>query len=190
MPDHPAYFFGYGSLVNAATHHFEDPHPAQLTGWRRVWRHTTLREVAYLTVVPDAETTIDGVIAAVPAGDWAALDYRERAYARVPVSDRVTHTLPHAPQIAVYSVPQEAHSPATTGQVYLSYLDVVVQGYLAAFGPDGVERFFRTTDGWDAQFVDDRAAPRYPRHCQLDPREQALVNDLLHDTQARIIPLP
>ena len=187
MTGHPAYFFGYGSLVNATTHHFVDPHPAQLSGWRRVWRHTTLRQVAYLTVVPDPASTIDGVIAAVPAGDWAGLDHRERAYARVPVSERVTHTLPHTPDIAVYSVPAEAHSaPGQRGQVFLSYLDVVVQGYLAAFGEAGAHRFFATTDGWDAEVVDDRSAPRYPRHCRLTQAESALVDALLQDVGVQV----
>ena len=70
------YFFGYGSLVNRGTHDFDDAHPARLSGWRRIWRHTDLRPVAYLTVVPDASAEIDGLIAHVPDDDWAALDHR------------------------------------------------------------------------------------------------------------------
>ncbi len=31
-------FFGYGSLVNLRTHGYDDPRPATLHGWRRVWR--------------------------------------------------------------------------------------------------------------------------------------------------------
>ena len=101
MNSHDAYFFGYGSLVNRNTHHFADAHRAQLRGWRRAWRHTSLREVAYLTVVPDEASVIDGLIAAVPADDWAALDEREGAYDRVKASHQVIHELDHAPEIAV-----------------------------------------------------------------------------------------
>lgn len=181
-----AWFFGYGSLVNRATHDYAETAPARLTGWRRVWRHTRLRAVAYLTVVPDPECQIDGLIAAVPPASQAALDARERAYARVPAHHQIAHALPHAPQIAVYAIPAGRHgTPDRAGPVLLSYIDVVVQGYLREFGETGVWRFFETTDGWGAPVLDDRAAPRYPRHQALHANERALVDDLLraHDVR-------
>ena len=172
-----AYFFGYGSLVNRDTHGFEGAQTATLTGWRRTWRHTTLRQIAYLTAVPDPTCTIDGLIAPVPDHDWAALDQRERAYARVPAAHQVTHALTHQPEIAVYAIPDGHHSaPNTRHAVLLSYLDVVVQGYLREFGEPGVTRFFDTTQGWDAPMLDDRANPSYPRHCTLRADETALVD--------------
>ena len=61
----------------------------------------------------------------------------------------------------------------------LSYLDAVVQGYLREYGEAGADRFFATTDGWEAPFLNDRAAPRYPRHQQLAPDETAFVDDRL-----------
>lgn len=140
-----AYFFGYGSLVNRATHGFADARAAHLAGWRRIWRHTDLRPVAFLTVVPDPNAEIEGLIAPVPDADWAALDRREAAYMRAPAADQVRHTLPHAPEIAVYTIPEGRHgAPDAARPVLLSYLDVVVQGYLREFGEDGVTRFFDT----------------------------------------------
>jgi len=172
-----AYFFGYGSLVNCATHGFEGAQTARLAGWRRVWRHTDLRPVAFLTVVPDAQSEIEGLIAPVPGADWAALDQREAAYLRAPAAAQVRHSLPHAPEIAVYTIPEGRHgAPDAARPVLLSYLDVVVQGYLREFGEDGVGRFFETTQGWDAPILDDRAAPRYPRHLPLKDGERALVD--------------
>lgn len=187
LSDHHAYFFGYGSLVNRATHHFSDAHRAQLRGWRRSWVPTTLREVAFLTVTPDEHCEIDGLIAAVPADDWAALDERERAYDRIPASHQVAHNLTHAAEIAVYSVP--ARNARATGEtsILLSYLDVVVQGYLTEFGEAGVARFFATTDGWDTPILDDRAAPLYPRHQLLSPAERALTDHHLAALNARLI---
>lgn len=183
------YFFGYGSLVNRDTHAFADTRRAQLTGWRRVWRHTMIRPVAYLTVVPDPASVIDGLIAPVPSGEWAALDTRERAYDRVAAHHQVRHPLPHAPEIAVYAIPHGRHgTPDETCPVLLSYLDVVVQGYLREFGEEGVRRFFETTDGWDAPVLDDRAAPRYPRHRVLTGDERRHVDDMLRDAGVRIIP--
>ena len=95
-----AYFFGYGSLVNRATHGFEWRTAAHGAGWRRVWRHTDLRPVAFLTVVPDADAEIEGLIAPVPGADWAALDQREAAYLRAPAARDHAPPLPHSPEIA------------------------------------------------------------------------------------------
>ena len=159
-------FFGYGSLVNRRTHLYGGT-ALTVRGWRRAWRHTPLRPVAFLTAVPDAEAAIDGLAADVPGGNWAALDEREAAYLRT--------ALPEGPQ--VYHIPEGHHGPATQAHPILrSYLDTVVQGYLAEFGRDGVARFFDTTSGWDAPIRDDRAAPLYPRAQQVTPEETALVD--------------
>ena len=182
-----AYFFGYGSLVNRATHNYAVCHHAQLTGWRRVWRHTDLRPVAYLTVVPDAAAVIDGLIAAVPGADWPALDLREAAYVRAVATHQVRHTLPHQPEIAVYTIPEGQHgSPTTAHPILLSYIDVVVQGYLREFGEGGVQRLFDTTHGWDAPILDDRAAPRYPRHQPLGNVERNLTDAHLDRLGVRV----
>ena len=182
------YFFGYGSLVNRDTHAFDGAVTASLRGWRRIWRHTTRREVAYLTAVPDPDCTIDGLIAPVPEDDWAALDHRERAYDRVPAAHQASHSLPHRPEIAVYAIPHGKHrTPTTKHSVLLSYIDVVVQGYLREFGEPGAVRFFETTDGWEAPVVDDRAAPVYPRHCNLSEEERRFVDDQLRRRSVSLI---
>ena len=150
--------------MNRETHDFTAAHQARLRGWRRIWRHTTLRPVAYLTVVPDPEAEIDGLIAEVPHRDWNALDRREGAYDRVSAGHQVVHPLHHSPEIAVYSIPEGKHgAPSTAHPALLSYIDTVVQGYLREFGEDGARRFFDTTHGWDAPVLNDRAAPVYPR---------------------------
>ncbi|MEL7257736.1 MAG: gamma-glutamylcyclotransferase family protein [Pseudomonadota bacterium] len=184
------FFFGYGSLVNKGTHAFAEAHPAQLRGWRRMWRKTTLRQAAYLTVVPDANAEIDGLIAEVPHGNWDALDERERAYARVDAAHQVSHPLTATPPIVVYAIEDGRHgAPDRQSPVLLSYIDVVVQGYLQVFGEDGVVRFFETTGGWDAPVVDDRANPVYPRHQSLSAKERSLVDNMLNQVEARREPL-
>lgn len=173
------FFFGYGSLVNRATHDYADAHRARIAGWRRAWRHVEGRKVAFLTAVPAPGCSIDGLIAHVPGGDWAALDMREHAYARVLATD-VEHQIAGANEIHIYHAPDDMHEPASTMRpVLLSYLDVVVQGYLREYGEAGVARFFETTDGWDAPMQNDRAAPRYSRHQVLSPNETAMVDDWL-----------
>lgn len=188
MPELAGYFFGYGSLVNRDTHGFDGVHLARLTGWRRMWRHTKLREVAYLTVVPDPRAEIDGLIAEVPGGDWAALDIREGAYDRVTAAHQINHPLPHDPHIVVYAIPEGKHGhPSTSGPVLQSYIDVVVQGYLREFGEAGAVAFFETTHGWDAPVLADRADPIYPRHCQLSPSERDFVDAHLERLDVQLI---
>ncbi len=182
------FFFGYGSLVNRSTHVFPEAAPARLTGWRRVWRHTELRPVAFLTAEPAAGVEIEGLIAHVPGNDWVALDTRERAYDRAPVTPQVSHAVGRAVEVQVYAIPEGKHgTPDVAHPVLLSYLDVVVQGYLREFGEAGVRRFFETTGGWDAPIRDDRALPVYPRAQQLAAEEQALVDDWLREIDARLV---
>lgn len=179
------YFFGYGSLVNVETHSYVDPRPARLPGWKRAWVQTSLRELAFLTAVPDHSAEIDGLVAAVPNADWAALDAREYAYERLPAAEAVHHDLAKETDIQIYAVPRSAQNPMDPPYpVWISYLDVVVQGYVRVFGEAGVAAFFETTDGWDRPFIDDRNAPRYPRAQVLTTHEQALVDHFLARTAA------
>ncbi len=170
-------FFGYGSLVNLATHDYADPRPAALRGWQRVWRTTRLRDAAFLSVEPANDSTLHGLVAQVPDADWAALDRREAAYQRHDVTPVVHHNGPKAPT-AVYQVKPE-HNADGAHPILLSYLDVVVQGYLQVYGHKGVTDFFATTTGWDVGIYDDRAAPLYPRHQTLTVDEKSLVDTCL-----------
>jgi hypothetical protein len=182
------FFFGYGSLVNRATHAFDEAYPARLCGWRRVWRHTRLRPVAFLTAEPAAGVEIDGLVAAVPDDDWRGLDAREHAYDRHRVTEITRHRVARPVSIQVYAIPEGKHGkPDETHPVLMSYLDTVVQGYLREFGEAGVAHFFETTAGWDAPILDDRAQPRYPRFQQLSDDERGLVEDWLHRVEARVI---
>lgn len=169
--------FGYGSLVNIRTHAMGPGTTGRLPGWRRAWVHTSLRPLAILTARPDATTEIDGLTLTVPETERPALLIRESAY------DSAA-----AGALTVFTIPPTKHPPAPAlTPILLSYLDVVVQGYLDSFGPSGVARFFETTDGWDAPILDDRAAPRYPRHQRLTDEERALTDRHLSDLGATLI---
>jgi hypothetical protein len=180
------YFFGYGSLVNRNTHAYPDARPARLRGWRRQWVRTGVREVVFLSVMQDAGTTIDGLIAAVPGADWDALDAREYGYARHSSGGGVLHDILPAPDVAHYAIPPDRQRSGGEHVILLSYLDVVVQGFLREYGLEGVIRFFDTTDGWDTPVLDDRSAPRYPRHQTLTDAERAQVDTHLDRLSARV----
>ncbi|OUD10221.1 hypothetical protein BVC71_01530 [Marivivens niveibacter] len=171
---HPR-FFGYGSLVNLTTHEYPDPQTATLKGWRRVWRHTSIQEPAFLSVEPCDETVLLGVTAQVPHGDWVALDERESGYQR----KDVTHLIDGAQMpTAVYEVEARHYQAPSVNPILLSYLDVVVQGYMDMFGDEGAQHFFDTTHNW-GPVLNDRADPRYPRARKLTAAQTATVNEYL-----------
>ena len=179
------YFFGYGSLVNRATHDYPGSHRATIAGWRRVWHSMAHRDVAVLSVEP-AEGQIDGLIAAVPNRDWAALDQREAVYARHPAQD-LTHAAPTPVAAQIYVVDPANIAEDRAHPILLSYLDVVIQGFLREYGVPGAERFFATTAGWDRPILDDRADPIYPRHQVLQAEERLFVDLCLSRLSAVVV---
>ena len=174
-----ALFFGYGSLVNGATHAYPGLRAARLVGWGRGWRRAPGRRVSLLTALPGGDG-IDGALAIVPGADWSTLDAREASYERHPVSVAVTGGEVHA---AVYAV--AAPVPSEDAPILLSYLEVVVQGFLDLHGPQGGSRFFDETDGWEAPIFDDRAAPLYPRHVPPSAEALAILSEGLERVGAR-----
>lgn len=182
------FIFGYGSLVNRRTHDFAEAHPAHLKGWKRAWRRTNLRRVAYLTAVPSNDSVIDGLILQATHGD-ATLDQREHAYARHTVTHAVAHPAENSGDVQVYSIADGTHfEPTYENPVLLSYVDVVVQGYFREFGEEGVRNFFETTEGWHAPIHDDRAKPIYSRHQSLCRSELDQVDFWLKEVGARVEP--
>ncbi|MGX9355280.1 gamma-glutamylcyclotransferase family protein [Roseobacteraceae bacterium S113] len=158
-----AFVFGYGSLVNADTHDYPAIHTAQLQGWRRAWRYTSSRDVAFLTMVPDERAILQGAIAPVPAQSWDALDMRERAYARHDVTHQISTSVSTVCVRAYAIAPGAHHAPSPDHPILQSYLDTVLMGFEALFGESGLTDFLHTTDGWHAPILRDRNTPSYPR---------------------------
>ncbi|WP_439121884.1 gamma-glutamylcyclotransferase family protein [Marivita sp.] len=183
---HP-HFFGYGSLVNRNTHDFTPIHTSQITGWRRIWQRAPNRQVAYLSVIADPDALIDGVIAPVLNDDWVALDAREFSYARLAVTDAVTHGATDVRDISIYAIPPgQSALPDTEHPILLSYVDAVLQGYLHEFGEAGAQHFMHTTEGWCTPVRNDRAAPIYPRAQTLTASERSFVDDMLLSVRAKV----
>jgi len=180
------YIFGYGSLVNRDTHDYANVFPARLNGWRRVWRHTLLRPVAYLSATRDPDCAIDGLIMGVSHPD-PELEEREHGYDRHCVDQNISHDLQDPISVEVYAVHHQKHGvPVDLLPVYLSYIDVVVQGYFKEYGETGVQNFFETTDGWDAPILDDRTTPHYQRHTKLSADERSLTDHWLNQLAAKV----
>jgi hypothetical protein len=182
------HFFGYGSLINARTHGFAGLRPARLPGWRRHWCVTAAHPVALLSVAR-AKTSdgIDGVIAAVPDTGWAALDERETGYGRHEIAGELDPWGDDGASVQIYQVLDAHLLPHRQSRILLSYLDVVVQGFLRELGPKGVEGFFASTDGWDLPVLDDRALPGYPRHQILSAAERDRVDGHLRELGVEVV---
>jgi cation transport regulator ChaC len=149
----PAFVFGYGSLLDGAT-----GTPCRLAGWRRRFgvamdnrrtipgykyfldARTGSRPelfVAFLDVVPELGASVQGVAAEVDAARLAALDDRERNYARVDVSAALDLQL-GGPVWAYAGLPESreryaAAAAAGRAVVARAYVDDVRAG-LAAHG--------------------------------------------------------
>lgn len=180
-------YFGYGSLVNRATHRTEIVHavPARLIGWRRCWRPRPDMPgfpAALLTVREQEDAVCDGLLVYDRAENLATIDEREARYRRLPVPlERLEAALPVPEGCPVYvyraedAVPPHPEPP----HILRSYLDAVLQGFLHVHGEEGVRRFLMETDGFDTPIHDDRAAPLYPRAVMLAEKEKVLVEEML-----------
>lgn len=176
-------------MVNRLTHSYDGCVPASVRGWRRAWVSSSRRGRSFLSVVPAPDSVLHGLIAVVPGNDWAALDEREHAYFRSEVqAGTLTCDLAQPPFVQIYQANPDFIDPTDSRKpILLSYIDVVVQGYLNVFGEEGVEAFFATTQGWDTPILDDRGQPVYARPQQLSLAETALVDRHLSRLSAQVV---
>lgn len=170
------YFFGYGSLVNLATHDYQNPRKAQVNGWRRQWVYSSTRGLSFLSVTKDPQSSIQGLVANVTHIGWDALDEREIEYNRVELSQTELE-IEGLNGVQIYvAAPHHIAPNGPKKPISLSYIDCVVQGFLHQFGESGVSAFFDTTSGWDRPIKNDRECPIYPRAQKLSTDQTQLVD--------------
>lgn len=180
-------YFGYGSLVNRATHQtaIVDAFPAQLKGWKRCWKpraDTSVFDVAILSVRPEPETVTEGLLVVDHLQNLPVIDERERNYRRVELNRDDFDTpidVPDDCPIFVYEVPDTPGLTFGTQRVLRSYLDAVLQGFLNEFGEQSVGRFVQETDAFDIGILNDDADPSYQRHVSLSDAERRLFDAVL-----------
>ena len=182
------WIFGYGSLVSPSSLAStigrtvsvgNGMHIAELAGYQRAWNYGSevLRGdwigddgtetigglVVSLGIVAAPGDSINGVVFAVDDDELADLDWRERAYDRIDVTDRITLIdqsasvqlddpfavyLPRPVSIARY----EAHRDAGTAGIRRSYWDIVDAAF-AELGAHHAE-WYRRTPPPDVPVVD------------------------------------
>jgi hypothetical protein len=144
--------------------------------------------LAFLTAIPDTSSEIEGLIAEVPNQDWAALDEREEFYERLNANECTDHAVNEPLDIAIYAIPPANSTIASDDHpIILSYLDVVLQGYLEVYGVEGALKFFESTTGWHAPIINDRSAPLYPRSQKLSAKETDWIDEQLASRRIKII---
>jgi hypothetical protein len=180
-------YFGYGSLVNRATHRTAILHavPARLRGWRRTWRPRPDMPgfpAALLSIRPDPGSVCDGLLVFDRAENLVAVDAREARYRRLALSPADLATaapLPEGLPLHVYVAETDIPPHPEPPMILRSYLDAVLQGFLVEHGEAGVRRFIAETEGFGTPIHDDRNAPVYPRAVALAAHEAALFAALL-----------
>lgn len=181
-------YFGYGSLVNRATHRtaIVDAVPARLCGWRRTWRprpDVPGFPAALLTITEEEGAVCDGLLVFDRMENLAAVDLREARYNRRPVPDGGVKILAegtriHCP-VFVYVVDEQLPSHPEPPRILRSYLDAVMQGILVEHGEEGLRRFVDETAGFGTAIHEDRRRPLYPRSVTLSMAERSLFDRLL-----------
>lgn len=175
-------FFAYGSLVNLTTISADvQSRRAKAVGWMRQWRDP--REVdsgpiCGLTISAAGDNAIEGVL--LQGNPDFAAELRAREADDLAANIDVTLEDGTIVRAQTYVVPpSRARWADASCPICLSYLDCILQGYLAQFGLQGVRRFIETTEGWHLPLVNDRTAPRYPRPVKLSIEERSALDDCL-----------
>ncbi|MCW4114386.1 gamma-glutamylcyclotransferase [Aurantimonas sp. MSK8Z-1] len=178
-------YFGYGSLVNRLTLRtkFLAIRRARVRGWRRFWMPRSIPPVALLTVRPEAQFETEGVVVFDHADHLPAVDEREAGYKRrlvQPARVSVEHEPAAGVPLFIYEASRDEPTAEDVSCIILqSYLDAVMQGFFGLYGEKGLRRFVDETDGFEAEVLLDRLAPRYPRSVALHPGEAELFDRLL-----------
>ena len=126
----------------------------------------------------------DGVLVVDRAENLAAVDAREARYIRRAIDRAQVELLGGVPDglpLYVYTADEALPPHAEPPRILRSYLDAVMQGFLALHGEDGLRRFIAETESFDIPVHEDRDRPTYPRAVSLTPSEVDLFDRLLSE---------
>lgn len=175
------HIFGFGSLVNNASHPYDVLGMAVAKNQIREWVSTPDRDFAFLSMAPSKGADVFGVMLGVEPQNQPDLDRRESGYEACIITDQIKHRdlKPKPEVVRAYRAISPPATHTDDSPILRSYLDCVFQGYLMHFGSGSLRAFVETTRGWQRGILDDRANPIYPRHVNLTDGENALISDIL-----------
>jgi len=174
--------FAYGSLVGRRSRDFiAEATPATLEGWNRSWSHgirTKRGNVCALTVVSKPQSMLRGVVLQCDKATLRTLDKREDGYSRKEVN--VVLDTGHRSRSWLYVGRRDRRVDGEDGySIWMSYLLVVLAGYLELGGPRALQDFYGTTVGWNMPVEHDEREPKYTRAFRLKPGERAQIRRFL-----------
>ena len=188
------YVIGYGSLLSHDSRsRFSGINcqaiPVQLSGWRRAWSTRTLGE-QQTCLSAKVEKGASFNAALVPIEQISPeLAKREQDYEFIQVDssqlsllEQGQHRLSYE-QLATKQVwiCQNKKNEAANASypICQSYVDTCLAGCLETGLGDFTLAFLRSTRGWEDAWINDRAAPRYPRAAAITQRSVSLIDDIL-----------
>jgi hypothetical protein len=136
---------------------------------------------ALLTVRRQVGAACDGLLVIDRAENLPAVDLREACYRRVELEAGALDVAGSVPACPIY-VYEAVPLPTFSGReprILQSYLDAVLQGFLAVHGEAGARRFVEETDGFETVLHLDRQEPLYPRAVRLSEVERLLFDGLV-----------
>ncbi|MEP3280018.1 MAG: gamma-glutamylcyclotransferase family protein [Stappiaceae bacterium] len=189
-------YFGYGSLVNGQTRPATSSASAGiLRGWKRQWRiagQTPRGKICTLTAVPDATSSIRGVLVEEELKELADLDKREWRYNRHDFQtsdfspDGADFNAARHQSAYIYSAKEDQYRWGDEDHPILqSYVDCVLKGFHDLWGELGVRHFVEETEGWHVPMLSDRHNPVYPRAAKLTAQESDFFDTALREIGAR-----
>ena len=184
MNDKLVGYFGFGSLVNKHTLRtsYVDIMPASLIGYSRHWqaRSTEIfdNHISLLSIHPDENCTIKGMIVLDLLENLPLVDEREEGYSRHKLQHwqlEVSSDVKLPEELYVY-IADEVECAGDDDALLQSYLDAVMQGFRNEYGVEGVSHFVDTTKGFNRPINLDRNDPLYPRDVKLSEDEVYLFD--------------
>jgi hypothetical protein len=184
------YMVGYGSLLSTYSRTTysgitTDALPVIAEGWKRGWtvRYSDER-ATYAGVRPVRHAHLHAAL--VPTEITDALRHRERGYVFTQIDPASVHhadgrgtPLPEGRYWIVVNREQVSADPHHP--IPQSYVDTCLVGCLETGGEARARAFIRTTELWDAPWIDDRAeeTPLYPRLTPPTPEQRDQIDALL-----------
>lgn len=190
--------FAYGSLLNKNTWSFEaDLELVNLKGWIRQWRQVVQIDkgkICALTIYPNSNATIEGILLKVDEATELLLNGREIGYEKTILTGKniieqsTKKQLTKETAITYIGSKTTAVWASKEAPILLSYIDVVAKGYYDLFGWEGVINFFSSTQGWNLPILDDRDKPIYPRAAKHDKHFLKFIDQqlLIHSKKVMI----
>ena len=192
------WIFGYGSLINRKTWFFDAHFEwVQIEGWVRQWCQiikTPQGGFCALTISPNENSKIDGIIISTNLSTFSVIDKREAGYQKTIINEsqisvyenKDTNSMWNREPVFAYTASKESFRWASEKSPILqTYIDVIADGFYKQFGMKGLLNFFCTTQGWELPILNDRDMPIYPRSIDLEPEFLSLVDQHVSANRAR-----